>query len=117
MLQCLLRRSFPLPREETSMPNTTIVVSAWMLVLITLEREGGQHGYRMVRSIAAMRHCGRTVSLNTIYPVLKKMEDAGQIEGQWKKGHSIAARQRTYNLTSRGRTRLEEVRRELSPDQ
>lgn len=73
-----------------------------LLVLVVLEKEA--YGYAMVR---AFRELGYEVEENTLYPLLRRLEKRGLIEGKWEVGEERP--RKFYAITKAGR----ELRREL----
>ncbi len=73
-----------------------------LLVLIVLEKEA--YGYAMVR---AFRETGYEVEENTLYPLLRRLEKRGLVEGKWEVGEERP--RKFYVVTGAGR----ELRREL----
>lgn len=73
-----------------------------LLVLVVLEKEA--YGYAMVR---AFRDLGYEVEENTLYPLLRRLEKRGLIEGKWDVSEERP--RKFYAVTQAGR----EMRREL----
>jgi DNA-binding PadR family transcriptional regulator len=73
------------------------------LLLAVLEQEP-LHGYAVIEAI--QRRSGGTLGLptGTVYPALRRLEDAGWIRGTW----SVVGgrKRRTYALTAAGRRAL-----------
>jgi len=69
--------------------------------------EGGLFGNWMIEEL---RHHGYKISAGTLYPMLRKMEKDGWIQGRDEKR---GARRRLYRITPRGRAALQEVRARL----
>lgn len=77
------------------------------LLLAVLEPEP-LHGYAVIEAL--QRHSGGTLSLptGTVYPALRRLEQAGWIRGSWS---TVSGRKRrTYCLTSAGRRELVDER-------
>lgn len=75
------------------------------LVLATL-REGGLHGYAIVREINRRSGDALRCKQGTLYPVLYALEEEGLIQGTWQ--HADGERPRkVYVLTEAGRAELE----------
>lgn len=77
------------------------------LVLAVLS-DGPSHGYAIMEALSAKT--GGAVSLEggTLYPVLRRMEDAGLVSGRWSE--HAGRRRRTYALTAKGRTAIKAER-------
>ncbi len=73
-----------------------------LLVLVVLEKAA--YGYAMVR---AFRDLGYEVEENTLYPLLRRLEKRGLIEGKWDVSEDRP--RKFYAVTQAGR----ELRREL----
>jgi DNA-binding PadR family transcriptional regulator len=69
--------------------------------------EGSLYGHWM---IGELRHHGYTISPGTLYPMLRRMEADGWIEGR---DEESGARRRYYNITPKGKASLREVRARL----
>lgn len=73
-----------------------------LLVLALLEK--GTYGYAMVREI---RDLGYEVEENTLYPLLRRLEKRGLVQGKWDVSEERP--RKFYAVTDAGR----EMRREL----
>lgn len=82
------------------------------LLVLHLISEGPSYGNQLMERIGAMTAGVLSVNPNTMYPLLRKLEGRGLIEGRWE--HPERRSRRYYSLTGEGRgeyTRLvEEVR-------
>jgi PadR family transcriptional regulator, regulatory protein PadR len=67
-----------------------------LLVLILLEKDA--YGYAMVR---AFRDLGYEVEENTLYPLLRRLENRGLIHGQWQVSEERP--RKVYAVTRAGR--------------
>jgi DNA-binding PadR family transcriptional regulator len=78
------------------------------LLLAVLEA-GPAHGYAVIEAL--QQRSGGTLDLptGTVYPALRRLEDAGWIKGVWS--DVSGRRRRTYSLTSAGRRALAAERR------
>jgi transcriptional regulator len=87
--------------DKQPVPPGTLV----LMILRTLEAMGPTHGYGIARRIE--QTSGDRLSLNygTVYPMLLKLEQEGDIKGAW--GVSDNNRKaRFYAITAAGRKRL-----------
>lgn len=66
--------------------------------------EGPLHGYAIAQSLAA--HGLGLLKGGSLYPVLGRLEEAGDVEAAWVEGQGGPGR-REYELTAAGRERLE----------
>ncbi len=67
-----------------------------LLVLVLLEKAA--YGYAMVR---AFRELGYEVEENTLYPLLRRLEKRGLIQGKWELGEERP--RKFYAITTAGR--------------
>jgi PadR family transcriptional regulator PadR len=92
--------------DRSDVPQGTLA----LMVLRTLETLGPLHGYGVARRIE--QTSGDLVSINygTIYPVLLKLEQEGDVRSEWGVSENNR-RAKFYELTRSGRRRLaDEVR-------
>ncbi len=75
------------------------------LVLLILRRQES-YGYQIIQELKEKTGGELQVAEGTLYPVLKKMEVKGWIDGDWKKVDSGRER-RYYTLTEKGIKELE----------
>jgi PadR family transcriptional regulator PadR len=76
-----------------------------LLVLKTLSRRPGLHGYALVAAIHEISRDVLRVEEGSLYPALHRMEEAGWILARWKTKDS-GRRAREYELTAAGRKQL-----------
>jgi len=81
-----------------------LVRGALPLFLLTLLDARPLHGVDMMRAIRGMTGGSWTPSPGSVYPVLKRLERDGIIQGRWQRGP--AAPRRVYRLTATGRAGL-----------
>ncbi|GAA3041909.1 PadR family transcriptional regulator [Streptosporangium longisporum] len=73
------------------------------LLLSVLEQEP-LHGYAIIEALQARSGGTLNVPTGTVYPALRRLEQAGYLTGEWA---TVGGRKRrTYRLTSAGRTAL-----------
>jgi transcriptional regulator len=84
--------------------------SADLLVLAVLEAQP-RHGYDIARRIDAESGGRLRFHVASLYPMLYRMERRGWIAGRWLE-RAGQRRRRYYRLTTAGRRRLAEQRRE-----
>jgi DNA-binding PadR family transcriptional regulator len=82
------------------------------LVLHLLTR-GPEHGYGLLQRIDAICSDLIAVNTNTIYPLLRRLEERGFIAGEWD--HPIKRSRRLYRITPAGRERLERIKTNMLP--
>ena len=83
------------------------------LLVLHLIAAGPSYGNRLMERIAGMTEGVLTVNPNTMYPLLRRMEADGLIEGSWE--HPERRTRRFYSLTDAGRAEYERLRDEVRP--
>jgi PadR family transcriptional regulator PadR len=79
------------------------------LLLAVLE-SGPLHGYAVIEALQARSSGALTLPTGTVYPALRRLEDAGWIRGTWS---TVSGRKRrTYSLTGAGQRELQNERSE-----
>jgi DNA-binding PadR family transcriptional regulator len=82
------------------------------LLVLHLISDGPSYGNQLMERIAAMTAGVLSVNPNTMYPLLRRLESSGLIEGNWE--HPERRTRRYYSLTKAGekeyRRLVEEVR-------
>jgi PadR family transcriptional regulator len=79
------------------------------LLLAVLE-SGPLHGYAVIEALQARSGGALTLPTGTVYPALRRLEDAGWIAGSWS---TVGGRKRrTYELTAAGQRELQNERSE-----
>jgi PadR family transcriptional regulator PadR len=84
-----------------------------LLVLHLVSREEASYGNRLIERIEAMTNGAISVNPNTIYPLLRRMEGDGLIEGHWE--HPDRRSRRHYTVTAAGMKEYVRLRGELEP--
>ncbi len=79
-----------------------------VLVLSAL-REGPMYGYRISKHLAQHSQQRVRLSAGTLYPLLHRLEDQGLIRSRWD--DSTGRRRKWYELTAKGRRRLQQQAR------
>lgn len=83
-----------------------------LLVLHLIEREPA-YGNRLIEEIEGITNGVISVNPNTIYPLLRDLEDRGLIQGQWE--HPDRRTRRFYSITAAGRKEYRRLVVELEP--
>jgi len=83
------------------------------LLVLHLIAAGPSYGNQLMERIAGMTEGVLTVNPNTMYPLLRKMEAAGLIEGSWE--HPERRTRRFYSLTDSGRAEYARLVEEVRP--
>jgi len=76
-----------------------------LLVLKTLSRRPGLHGYAIMTAIQVLTEDVLRVEEGSLYPALHRMEEAGWVRARWVT-KDTGRRARLYELTGAGRKRL-----------
>jgi DNA-binding PadR family transcriptional regulator len=83
------------------------------LLVLHLISQGPSYGNQLMERIAGMTEGVLTVNPNTMYPLLRRLEERGLIEGQWE--HPERRTRRFYSLTADGRAEHARLREEVRP--
>ncbi|HTC30264.1 MAG TPA: PadR family transcriptional regulator [Candidatus Acidoferrum sp.] len=83
-----------------------------VLVLHLLSEEP-DHGSGLMARIDALCAGLLAVNTNTIYPLLRRLEERGFIVGEWE--HPTKRSRRYYRITDAGRARLERIKSGMLP--
>jgi PadR family transcriptional regulator, regulatory protein PadR len=83
------------------------------LLVLHFINEGPSYGNQLMERIGAMTAGVLSVNPNTMYPLLRRLEDRGIIEGQWE--HPERRSRRYYSLTEEGRAEYERLVEEVRP--
>jgi PadR family transcriptional regulator, regulatory protein PadR len=83
------------------------------LLVLHLIAAGPSYGNQLMERIAGMTEGVLTVNPNTMYPLLRKLEAAGLIEGDWE--HPERRTRRFYSLTTAGGEEYARLREEVRP--
>jgi PadR family transcriptional regulator PadR len=75
-----------------------------LMVLSTL-RDGAKYGYLIQKRLNDVGRGEMAIQAGSLYPVLYKLEDAGAVRARWDE--SGGRRRKWYELTEKGRKRLE----------
>lgn len=79
------------------------------LLLAVLE-DGPLHGYAIIEALQRRSSGELDLPTGTVYPALRRLENAGWVRGSWS---TVGGRRRrTYTLTASGRRALGDRRRE-----
>jgi len=83
------------------------------VLVLHLLAEEPDHGSGLMSRIEAL--CGGllAVNTNTIYPLLRRLEERGFIVGEWE--HPTKRSRRYYRITEGGRARLERIKAGMLP--
>lgn len=86
--------------------NTLLQGSLDLLLLKILSRQPGLHGYAIMLAIEEMSDEVLRAEEGTLYPALRRLEEAGLLSGAWTTKEN-GRRTRVYKVTKKGQTQLE----------
>jgi PadR family transcriptional regulator PadR len=82
-------------------------------LILHLLAAGPEHGYGLLQRIEAICSDLIAVNTNTIYPLLRRLEERGFIAGEWD--HPTKRARRHYRITAAGRERLARIKANMLP--
>jgi len=88
------------------MPKPDNLQGALEILVLKILRRGPNHGYSIAASIQQMSDEVLRVEAGSLYPALHRMMEAGLLKSEWRKSE-IGRRARFYELTAKGRRKLE----------
>jgi PadR family transcriptional regulator, regulatory protein PadR len=83
------------------------------LLVLHLIAQGPSYGNQLMDRIAGMTAGVLSVNPNTMYPLLRQLEERGLIKGEWE--HPERRTRRYYSLTAEGREEYERLVAEVRP--
>ena len=83
------------------------------LLVLHLIAQGPSYGNQLMERIGAMTAGVLSVNPNTMYPLLRQLEERGLIKGEWE--HPERRTRRYYSLTDDGRADYERLVEEVRP--
>jgi PadR family transcriptional regulator, regulatory protein PadR len=83
------------------------------LLVLHLISERPSYGNQLMERIAGMTEGVLSVNPNTMYPLLRRLEERGLIRGEWE--HPERRTRRYYSLTVEGRAEYERLVGEVRP--
>jgi PadR family transcriptional regulator PadR len=83
------------------------------LLVLHLIAANPSYGNQLMERIAGMTEGVMTVNPNTMYPLLRKLEAAGLIEGNWE--HPERRTRRFYSITATGEAEYRRLLKEVRP--
>ena len=83
------------------------------LLVLHLISQGPSYGNQLMERIAGLTEGVLSVNPNTMYPLLRRLEEEGLIEGQWE--HPERRTRRFYSLTKAGRKEHKRLLAEVRP--
>ena len=83
------------------------------LLVLHLIAQGPSYGNQLMERIGEMTAGVLSVNPNTMYPLLRQLQERGLIHGEWE--HPERRTRRYYSLTDDGRTEYERLVAEVRP--
>src|SRR5215207_3751021 len=84
------------------------------LLILHIVREEPAYGNSIMARIREISAGTMSVSPNTIYPLLRRLDEKGYVEGEWERPDTRS--RRFYKITERGEERLSSLCTESSTD-
>jgi len=78
------------------------------LLILHFVREEPEYGNRIMARIKEVSAGTMSVSPNTIYPLLRRLEEKGYVEGEWERPDTRS--RRFYAITPSGEEKYEEIK-------
>jgi PadR family transcriptional regulator len=78
------------------------------LLILHLVREGPAYGNSIMTQIREISAGAMSVSPNTVYPLLRRLEEKGYVEGEWERPDTRS--RRFYKITPRGEEKYAEIK-------
>ncbi len=78
------------------------------LLILHLVREKPEYGNSIMTRIREISAGAMSVSPNTIYPLLRRLEEKGYVKGEWE--HPDTRSRRFYTITPDGEKKYDEIK-------
>jgi len=88
------------------MSNTDHLQGSLELLVLKILRRGANHGFAIASFIRQSSNDVLRVEAGSLYPALHRMTEAGLLKATWRMSE-VGRRARFYELTSKGRKKLE----------
>jgi transcriptional regulator len=88
------------------MPKPDNLQGALELLILKVLRRGPSHGYAIASAIQQMSDDVLRVEAGSLYPAVHRMTEAGLLKSEWRRSE-VGRRARFYELTAKGRRKLE----------
>ena len=82
--------------------------SVFPLLILHLVREKPEYGNSIIGRIREMTAGVMSVSPNTVYPLLRRLEEKGYVEGEWERPDTRS--RRFYTITPEGEEKYREIK-------
>jgi PadR family transcriptional regulator, regulatory protein PadR len=94
-------------------PRRRDIFTILILHLISNSETGASYGNQLIDRIAEITAGTVSLNPNTMYPLLRKLEAEGLIEGRWE--HPEKRSRRLYSVTAAGTEEYQQLRSALEP--
>jgi DNA-binding PadR family transcriptional regulator len=78
------------------------------LLILHLVREEPAYGNSIMAQIREISAGAMSVSPNTVYPLLRRLEEKGYVKGEWERPETRS--RRFYTITPRGEEKYQEIK-------
>jgi PadR family transcriptional regulator, regulatory protein PadR len=102
-----------LPLRDPGAVRRRDVFSLLVLHLISHSETGASYGNQLIDRIERMTRGAVSLNPNTIYPLLRELEERGLVSGHWE--HPEKRSRRLYTVTAQGKAEYERLRDALEP--
>ncbi len=82
--------------------------SVFPLLILHLVRKQPEYGNSIIQQIKDLSDGVMSVSPNTVYPLLRRLEEKGYVVGEWEKPETRS--RRFYTITPAGEEKYEEMK-------
>ncbi|GAB4050675.1 PadR family transcriptional regulator [Spirosoma litoris] len=89
--------------------NKELIAATLVPLVLTILADGESYGYEIIRNIRLRSQGQLDVAEGTLYPVLRKLEQRGLVQTQWRTADNERQR-KYYALKQQGREVLEAER-------
>jgi PadR family transcriptional regulator PadR len=103
----------PAPSVESVLRGPIKSKTVFPVLVLHFLDQGPEHGYGLMQRIDAICSGLFGVNTNTIYPLLRRLEERGFIAGEWE--HPTKRSRRMYTITPAGRERLSRIKNNMRP--
>ena len=103
----------PVPRGQDPFTGGLRRREVLPLLVLHLIAQGPSYGNQLMERIGAMTAGVLSVNPNTMYPLLRQLEERGLIKGEWE--HPERRTRRYYSLTGDGRAEYERLVEDVRP--
>ena len=103
-----------IPIEDTSVTPKEIFLSEvksktiFPLLVLHMLRKQPEYGNSIIKKMGELTDGAMSVSPNTIYPLLRRLEEKGYIVGEWENQQTRS--RRYYSITASGEEKYQEVK-------